>query len=446
MKAMKVFLPVALACVDTAFCVDGFSVAMIDKGRNEFMDEVVQFTIRNNKVTDSKVLFKGECGDRSARPVISFDGTQIAFAGSRRGDDRSHIFVMNSDGGGLKPVVTPAYKGCSERHKFLDWPAGPFLYYRATKEEIRRVHTINPFRDESVANNPPLQDPKGKDMVMRKWRVSADAKRVAVQFKMCNVVMHYPRENRTECYGGCNAHVSAGGNYVCAFSDAGHVQIHISHWKPNSYTVEKAVARHNDDMSKWAGTDIGKGMDWPRWSANSDKWICLQVGRQCPTDKGLGGRFCGCGSNQVLFNWKDKQVIMTTNQPDGGAWVGAGDMWVQPPDGVTNAWETADGKWVAVNGDPSSGTTPGVTTRSLAGGNPVPLRIGISHNSLSVQIDASHYHRHRLMLLRMDGTCVARRNGTGRARYSFGKEIGCGICVVRADIGKTTYTGTVVAR
>jgi hypothetical protein len=228
---------------------------------------------------------------------------------------------------------------------------------------------------------------------------------------------------------------------VCNFSDAGHVQVHISLWKPNSYTVEKVGYWHNNDMSTWAGVDIGKGMDWPRWSANSDKWICLQVGRACPTDKGLGGRFCGCGSNQVLFNWKDKQAIMTTNNPPGGAWTGAGDLWIKPPNGVTDAYQNADGNWVPLSGGPpvdASSSAPTLASCAL------PAAITIAQNSFTVHISSKA--NHHIEVFGVDGKQLAQRAGTGIKQHTFGKEIGQGIFVVRIRSGKATMIKKIATR
>ena len=390
MKRIFAVLAAIALFASAAYSADGFAVTM-QEASGDFNDEIIKFTIQNNKVTGKEVLFKGKCGGRDARPVISFDGKKVAFAGQREGDAQSAIFVVDSDGKNLKSLVSPAYMGCTERYKALDWPAGPYVYYKQSKTAMYRVNIDNPS-DNGLAVTVPIKAVARYERIdslrFRKWSISADGKRSGIQWEMCNVITNFPLEiaRMDECVGGCNIHLSAGGNYYCNLSDAGHVQIHISQWKPNSYDVEKVGYWHNDSMSRWAGTDIGKGMDWPRWSTNSDKWICLQVGRGCDGGSGLGGRFMGCGSNQVLFNWKDKVVIMTTNQPDRGRWVCAGDMWIKPPTGVTNSYETADGQWVAVNYDPTSAISPSSTMASV--NNAMPVMISGSRIAVSAKLSS----------------------------------------------------------
>jgi len=55
-------------------------------------------------------------------------------------------------------------------------------------------------------------------------------------------------------------------------------------------------------------TTVGVGGWKSNRSANSEKWMCLQLA--WPPD-----RSGGCGANQVLVNWVDKKIVMASKNP-----------------------------------------------------------------------------------------------------------------------------------
>jgi hypothetical protein len=71
-------------------------------------------------------------------------------------------------------------------------------------------------------------------------------------------------------------------------------------------------------------TLAGGGTDANRWSCNSDKWICLCVG--------WNGRNADGGSNQVLVNWVDREIVRTSMDTETVAankiCNETGDFWV----------------------------------------------------------------------------------------------------------------------
>jgi hypothetical protein len=151
--------------------------------------------------------------------------------------------------------------------------------------------------------------------------------------------------------------------------------------------------------SRWAGFEMpgngedgaASGSEYFQWSSNSDKWYC----------HGFYWHYC-CnfrGENQLIVNWKDKQAIMTSRNPDvpgdpngDGASTNTarepapgviayeattGDFWVKPPSAQYDyAYEDTLGTWRQMT-KPAGwtiGDTASPTQVAERGGIPVMTR------------------------------------------------------------------------
>jgi hypothetical protein len=340
----KFILPaVALLFSQSQAIDEGFSVSCRTGGDTTY---ILRFDIKDNKRISEKIIYQKK-EKKEARPRISFDGTKVAFYTG------THFCVMDADGQNVKQLVEihEDIKWYDGRKGTSDWPSGDWIYYRKTDTEIYKVNAETGVEEKVITYSGSF----------RKWSINHALDRVAVQDGMCNMlhglVSSYTLGQNCDP-GGCNISISASGTYVNWFTGSGHNNVHTGSWDGTN-PVEKISTVDNANsttekvtMEDMAGEFFGNGMDWPLWSSNSDKWECLQVGWPRPEGASCqGGRFCKCGSNQVLFNWVDSMVILTSSNPQaatGGRRNCAGDLWVKPPEGCTNHYEDINGHWVEV--------------------------------------------------------------------------------------------------
>jgi hypothetical protein len=118
---------------------------------------------------------------------------------------------------------------------------------------------------------------------------------------------------------GCGLAVSPDGAYTMHLGNMAHDLIGFNKWDRSD-----AGSITLNNMATWGAGAFGLGTNNNRWSCNDPKWLCLEVG--------WGGRDNSGGSNQVLCNWVDHQIIRTSNDAQGAGWYNDfGDFWVGNP-------------------------------------------------------------------------------------------------------------------
>jgi hypothetical protein len=164
---------------------------------------------------------------------------------------------------------------------------------------------------------------------------------------------------------GCGNNLSPSGNELSYLQGGTHTWIALATWSNlakaggdfgfSSEQINQFVFPSSQQITNctWSdGTRVtltaGYGMDSNRWSTNSDKWMCLQMG--WIEQPGGSGRYSFCSSNQVLLNWVDRAAINASRSgracSDGGNFASgcdvalpyseyrrndAGDFWVSGP-------------------------------------------------------------------------------------------------------------------
>lgn len=337
------FLLAAVICPVCA--MDGFSVTVQRKGSESLL---LKCTIEGTAVARIDTLYRDAC---YYHPVISPDGQYIGFVS---GD---HISVMNSDGFDVRHLVpqNEFMAWYDRRNNVLEWPAGHFLYYRKSETEIWKIDATNPG-DHSRAFTYQTMVQNDREVAFRKWSASLALHRGAVQLNMCNNVHPLSASDVVAEYTcdpqGCNIHISPSGAFLNWFTGTPHDYVELGSWdgSPETSYLGRVMLER---LSELAGAELGSGMDWPSWSANSDKWMCLQVGL---SDSGcMGGRWLKCGANQVLYNWIDETAIRTTANTGGGPIACCGDLWVRPNDGGGVMLQDTAGQWLTVTPGASAG-------------------------------------------------------------------------------------------
>lgn len=333
---------------------------------SRYTGKIVRIDIENSAVVRRDTVYKET---RARYPTLSPDGKKIAFlrlsCHEEDGElvdkeDKCFFTVMNTDGSNRHDLVSMPMGG---GRTSMDWPHGEWIYYQKMDTyEIWRVNVVEPAHNERVA----VYDE------FRKWELSADARYAVIQTiydgkggkgTMSTPHLFPPSKHPVHLGGyrhlpGCNGTISPSGAYLGLFINTGHTELFLRYWDPvadtthlipslvddpNRYWGQSSV--HVLDMLEWYGDSVGRQMDWPRWSANSDKWVCLNIGLVRATAKS--------GSNQVLMNWVDHEIIMTSDNPmevDAETTVGctAGDLWVRGPEGH---YENVAGDWAPVGTD-----------------------------------------------------------------------------------------------
>jgi len=345
--------------------------------------KIVRYDIANGAVTGSKVLFDGV----GQYPAINLSGTRIVFfrwglqiapgwgsevgvgeprhlvAGSE--SNPNYLSVVNKDGSGLTNLIQVSKPGSNagcgsyeamEGNALLDWPSGDWIYYikPTGTAEVWRVNVNDPSHNEKIMTY------TGGTPPMRRWALSADAKYSGQQV-LCggtsvphNGACDFPGNSPSSGIDdpGCNATVSPSGNFIVHYLYAGHSQALLHKWDHKAGWVNGDVNNPLDasgfsELASWSGQECGGWAEVIRFSANSDKWYCREIG------------WCGSynyfmqGGNSWCVNWVDKAAIRTSNNPkpdcnaDYYAGYGksncAGDLWVAG--GPANSYEDVNGQW-----------------------------------------------------------------------------------------------------
>jgi len=403
----------ALIAHTGAFAMNGFSVstaytepiaAEYEYGNAPCYEcgSLVRYDISGNKVSAVDTIYKGPENGLAEYPVISFDGTRIAFfrsglkttttggvrhavAGSATA--QCYLSVINKDGTGLINLI-PVNRlaviasdnhfpdGCAPEPgcAVLAWPSGDWIYYdKPTKTgEIWRVNVNDPsanqlvvkYRTEWLMNN--VRAPQGFPLYFRRWAMSADARWCAYQTQCSyggvfgNGATSFPAPNGdgnlcldATALPGCNASISPSGSLIANYYAGYHqdVQIHSwprVGWHDNGGSLTTLFSNNDlGNVESWSGQKVqcnGSGqVEWIRWAANSDKWVARMV----KMDNFLKPNT----HNQILQNPWDRAALRTSeNMPACGSAApayqmnsDAGQLWVAG--GPANSYEDRNGQW-----------------------------------------------------------------------------------------------------
>ena len=381
-----------------SLAADGFSVAAAWTGATAskfgWRGSIVRYDIKDNKVVNVDTIHSMSEGV-AHMPCISQDGKIVCFFrgknsyvnGAVKEGSSAYITVMNKDGSNKRNIVeftgslasTSIYRSGYDRQ--IDWPAGDWIYYAGPKNaQVSRVNYKTGQVEKNLANY-------GADPWMRRWNMSADGKRAAcTNGSWCSEFPNISGTRSTDC-GGCNLTLCASGRFSSSFGvhpcgqkdipipdiiqpdscegrgmeTSQHCHFSFADWDWKTGKVNKAMANCPHTMVKyntvgcWLGIDsVGRGGEWIRWAANSDKWVLHHAGWG-PSGAGDVAKY---GSNQLIYNWADLTAIFTSKNPKNNTDITgdrsisrctmAGDFWVQPPkdEYIGTHYETIYGTWL----------------------------------------------------------------------------------------------------
>jgi hypothetical protein len=303
------------------YAIDGIAVSARWSGSNANLyggfGKIMRYDIAGSTRSNTQVLYEGNA--RFA--TINQTGTHVAFI-----KENGWIAVVGIDGGAEKDLVkVPSAKG------YLDWPDGQWLYYSEGGYNDPESRILKKVNIDAPQNIEPVAD-FGRAMWL--WSISADGLRACVRtsdydepcagnghvYRCTLPALNWskPSCNSTDDFGSsCGNALSPSGATVMMFTSTGHNGIKFYSWNDtkNAHTTISGT-----EMNSW-GVDMGGGWNRNRWSCNSENWIC--------TGEGWNGRGTGDGSNQVLYDWVNKEQVVASDNPKGSGWQSeAGDFWV----------------------------------------------------------------------------------------------------------------------
>jgi hypothetical protein len=328
--------------------VDGIAVST--QYNYNFWDrggDLVRYDIKNGDVAKTTVIFNGAKGDvdkarsRARFPSINKTGTQVAFYRATN-DSGWFVCVMNLDGTGLRNLarIPQIY----EARGYLYWNSDDWVYYIMGGDESNDEanHLFWRVKVNDITTNAQVVR---FDYGLWQWGMSADGKRMVVRPSVdvndgscCASAYryfppgdgHFTAANRLLDGMGCGLGISPSGGWVMKLQGGSHSGVGISSWEHSfvntantdvgfhSFLINKLLLPSGRLPTRCTYYEVdttvtlyaGMGMDCNRWSSNSDKWLCLQMG--WVENSSGSGRYTFCGANQVLLNWVDSVSINTS--------------------------------------------------------------------------------------------------------------------------------------
>jgi hypothetical protein len=360
--------------IQAASTVSGFSVAARwtpDGGPGK----IWKYVITNGVTTQASVLFNG----MGCFATINPDGQRVAFIVETQKSMFDGVWtngyrvpvgiaVMSANGGAADTIVNDI---ADINRTFLDWPTGDWLYYgrgdtatdgsysgMASTGNSLELWKINVNTKQKVKVCSFTND-AGACKVWQ-FGIANDGNKVAARpatppvddgifgFKLSDFpggVVKLSTSTNVICAWGCGTSISPDGNYVMWLTGRDHQEIAFASW--NRTLIAKINLKA---MIGWLTpgqklfidtTSNGGGTDANRWSCNDPKWICMCAG--------WNGRSGDGGSNQVLVNWVDHEIVRTSNDTEcspnyapapvvvGCRWQNeTGDFWVGNPTPIVN--------------------------------------------------------------------------------------------------------------
>jgi hypothetical protein len=432
-----------LGALYQAGAMSGFAVSAASAGcaaNGSRSATIVKFTIQNDNVTRCDTIYEAFKADY---PHLNIQGTKCAFirrnigqSGLANGPDDTinYLSVMDINGGNVRdldryPLWVQNNNPQSPMFTHtIDWPAGDYIYYTKQVKWWYEGDGVPTTEVWKVKYN----DPSSKTRVVNYWSaqtfsMSLDGTRAGVT-DLSNNEFHClphafpPAANPTKqgwdskVWVGCGTYISPSGKYHWHFFEGGHDNWRINTWNPPTELLA-TVDVGSADFPVWSvdksltSETIGRGpMEWSRWAVNSDKWICgctyLYNTHVSPP--------VGVGHNQVLCNWIDHKVIVTSrNWQDSVTKCtirhsDPGDMWVAG--GPCGSYEDVSGAWI-----PTSVTTGCTLVEARQ-----PIRSSLREFSSSVKFN----------VFTLQGKCL----GAWDARRVSGKawsSLPGGACIVK---------------
>jgi hypothetical protein len=281
------------------------------------LGRIMKYDIVHGTAVNSSVLYDG----RARYATISPDGQYVAFIKENRS-----VAYMSINGGADEELVTgmEEYNGC------LDWPVGDWIYFSrggSNNDASKGIWKVNIHTKEVVQictfDRRTWTFQTASDGLRFNVRVQDFATdnlehiaRFEISDKTINNTFSLQKGDPVTMFGyGCGTSVAPDASRIMRIENPPHTRIEFHDWNiPEGGEGSSLGYLTLYDMNTWAGEmfvntdgsrgETGGGMNNNRWSVNSNDWICIQCG--------INSRNSENGSNQVLVNWVDEQVIRTS--------------------------------------------------------------------------------------------------------------------------------------
>ena len=292
---------------------------------------IMKYVITNGITTNTSVLYNGA----AKFATLSSDGKYVAFvrhddAYAQTADSAAIAYVSASGGTPVNLVAKLAGSSAIQ----LEWPIGDWLWYgkcipqpgdAASAPGMSEIWKVNTKTNANIKVDQVARGTNTNGCYLWDFSMSLDATKMCVygvdngSSMGTNMVYRFPLSdfpNDTmtflpndvhELGGACGTAMAPDAAYTMSIESIDHISIRFHRWDKTLDTIlyvrnfNSWTTNHFVDTT---GARIG-GMWQNHWSANDAKWICIQCGFDC-------GRDLSSGSNQVLVNWIDHQIIRTS--------------------------------------------------------------------------------------------------------------------------------------
>ena len=356
-----------------------------------YRGSIVKYTIQNNSVTRCDTIHHKRSGF-AQHPTLNAEGNKVAFYRWGKGvdgtqtlykDQPSQIAVVDINGSNLRNLVQ--LSGNPYVDITMDWPAGDWIYYVVPDgKSVRRVN-VTTGADESVFS---------RSLTIRRFSMGLEKKRIGLQENGGgNGCYDFPSFASAGGAGSCNIAISPSGGYAAGYSNAAHAIFDFNRLSGETGPTGSGMGL-GEVATLTNNTNGGQGGELIRWAVNSDKWVLQQIGWE-----GHAANMSH-GGNQLLCNWRDREALWTSRNPQGGVpFNGAtlyicscpGDLWVDGGSSAFGKYERSTGEWVQIPGyQPTPVVSPAVSPNGSRG-------VRVAQVRGWVRIDTPAGHRSELV-------------------------------------------------
>jgi hypothetical protein len=327
------FSVIAIA-IRPLFAVDGIAVSMkTHTAWVAYWDTTWKYDIKNDDVVKATPLFTG----KSRYATINVTGTHMAFF--NKASDGVYISVMPLAGGAVVNLCKANTGSYTCDGGMINWTQDNWIYF--TTNAVWSSGDGNLYRVKCPAGGQPEVILHCGKAPLAAGQLSADGSRAwfvlggtgagMARYTLTGTSAQNAASEKIWCNVNCGAGLSPSGSYLLDFGSGAHTVYDMQTWGNTGGQCSNdlpSVANYNAwcvNCAAWDTCDkdnnggaidpfyytVGAGAsgDQNRFSVNSDKWFCSDIGN------GNMGRYQMCSGNQVLINWVDHKTINVSRNP-----------------------------------------------------------------------------------------------------------------------------------
>ena len=319
--------------IRSSFAVDGIAVSMkTHTAWVAYWDTTWKYDIKNDDVVKATPLFTG----KSRYATINVAGTHMAFF--NKASEGVYLSVMPLAGGTVANLCKANTGSYTCDGGMINWTKDNWIYF--TTNTVWSSGDGNLYRVKYPAGGQPevilhcSKAPLAAGQLsadgIKAWFVLGGTGAGMARYTLTGTSAQNAASEKIWCAVNCGAGLSPSGSYLLDFGSGAHTVYDMQTWGNSGHCSNDlpSVSSYNAWCVNCAGWDtctkdgsgatvdpfyytVGAGAsgDQNRFSVNSDKWFCSDIGM------GNMGRYAQCSGNQILINWVDHTTINVSRNP-----------------------------------------------------------------------------------------------------------------------------------